>query len=106
MPTDNEKAIRAEAWARALMGIIPEHALQQSFRVAFHKQASGFPVSAYDLKNAYEAIRNGAADQRQDAAKHTLANCPDCHGTGMKYVDVNGTQSGMVKCRHASMEIE
>lgn len=56
MPTDNEKAARTEAWARALMGEIPEDELQSAFDWAFKNHTSNFPISAYDLKTAYQEI--------------------------------------------------
>lgn len=38
------------------MGVVPEAELQRSFDRAFADHTSNFPVSAYDLKVAYDAI--------------------------------------------------
>jgi hypothetical protein len=57
-PTDVEKLARAETWSRGLFGVIPEGALQKSFDRAFRDHSGSFAVSAYDLKDAYEKIKN------------------------------------------------
>jgi hypothetical protein len=53
-----EKVSRAETWARVLYNIIPENRLQEAFDRAFkNRQSKGFPVSAYDLNDAWNEIQ-------------------------------------------------
>lgn len=49
-----EKAERAEVWSRLLFRIIPENRLQECFDRAFAGHDSAFPITAYDLKNAWD----------------------------------------------------
>ncbi len=57
-PTMAEKVSRAETWARVLCNIIPENRLQEAFDRAFKdRESKGFPVSAYDLNDAWNVIQ-------------------------------------------------
>lgn len=105
MPTDTEKAARVDAWARALMGIVPERDLQRSFDHAFRTHTSNFPVSAYDLKDAYFALiemergENQVRRQLEEESrrKTTDVQCSFCFDTGFQTKIIDG-YSAAVKC--------
>lgn len=69
-PTKAEKVSRAETWARVLFDVIPENRLRDCFDRAFrNRKSDGFPVSAYDLNDAWNEIQveDEAELQRQKA---------------------------------------
>lgn len=67
-----EKVSRAEVWARHLFGIIPEDRLQECFYRAFEtRHSGGFPVNAYDLNDAWNAIQT--EDEERAAKERTAA---------------------------------
>lgn len=94
MPTDEEKAVKCEAWSRALMGVIPENRLQETFNRAFVDHTSNFPVSAYDLKTAWERIVADTERKTKEAIEaRALAPsseaellCRRCDGSGIEVI--------------------
>jgi hypothetical protein len=66
-PTTAEKVSRAETWARVLWGVIPEDRLQECFNRAFRAKSDGFPVTAYDLNDAWKQIENEEAEADRKA---------------------------------------
>jgi len=108
MPTDTEKAARVDAWARALMGTIPELELQRSFDHAFRIHTGSFPVSAYDLKDAYivliEIERKENQERREkidEAMRKGEIKCGVCYDSGFRTERVNG-YSTAIKCDHGN----
>ncbi len=103
-PTDVEKAVRAETWAENLFDIIPERRLDDVFRRAFKDHTSDFPVSAYDLKNAWQRIRDEEYRNREKPVGGEPASaelCEKCFGTGMEAVYENGVRVGVRQgCSH------
>ena len=90
-PTLAETLKRTDVWSRLLFPIIPEDKLQQCFDIAFNTHDSTFPVSAYDLKAAWDTIRPKDLPQWQadrDA-------CKKCDERG--YVLVEGKHQ---VCKH------
>lgn len=57
-PTLAEKMERAEVWGCLLFGLVPEHRLQECFDTAFREHQTAFPLTAYDLKAAWDNICN------------------------------------------------
>lgn len=73
-PTTAEKVSRAETWSRHLFGIIPESRLEETFKRAFEIHERGFPVSAYDLNDAWNLIQvedERKRQQEQDAIRES-----------------------------------
>jgi hypothetical protein len=89
-PTDAEKLLRAETWSRALFGVIPEDALEKSFQRAFRDHTGSFAISAYELKDAYEKIKNEhvalgqsrqlTTDERVERCANKLNHLPGAYG--------------------------
>ena len=86
------------------MGIIPEGELQRSFDHAFKVHTGSFPVSAYDMKDAYLAlieIERKANLERQEAArKDAEPKCDLCFDTGFQIVKRPSGENHAVKCDH------
>jgi hypothetical protein len=88
-PTMAEKMSRAETWARVLWGIIPENRLQDCFDRAFKtRQSDGFPVSAYDLNDAWNVIQGEDIAQRMLETAQAKERNPVDHCT-TKYRHIN-----------------
>ena len=53
-----------------------------------------------------QAAREGKElpDQASPAAQKNLVDCPDCNGSGWWYP--NGTEKGVAKCKHASLDVK
>jgi len=112
--TESEIMVRARDWADALFANVPEDRLIDAFRRAIADHTSTFPMSAYELKTAYEKIaedeRTAYARARQkdleDLERQNLTanyrECPDCFSTGWKYVkraDPSGLiHDGVIRC--------
>jgi len=47
----------ARAWSRHLSGVVPRGYLQRAFKFAAVNKSGGFPVTAYDMKDAWERIK-------------------------------------------------
>jgi hypothetical protein len=106
-PTDEEKAVRAETWAENLFDLIPENRLDDTFRRAFKDHTSDFPVSAYDLKNAWQKMKVEEFQSREQPVGGEPASaelCEKCYGTGMSAVyDETGYRIGVKPgCDHVS----
>jgi len=105
---------RAESWAETLFNAVPEERLAEAFKRAIADHDSTFPMSAYELKTAYEKIaeaeRTAYSRARQkdleDLERQNLTanyrECRDCFSTGWKYVkrsDPSGLiHNGVIKC--------
>jgi hypothetical protein len=83
-PTDEEKASRAEVWAEHLFDLVPENYLERCFKRAFHAHAGNYIVTAYDIKDAYQAMseeEKAAAVARgssfQLSTDGRVENCPN-----------------------------
>lgn len=89
------------------MGVIPEDQLEQAFNRAFREHTGNFPVSAYDLKAAYEAelAETAAVKKREREIEHikeVSANrfeCFACFNSGWRHVlDSAGKSQGVIRC--------
>lgn len=112
MPTDTEKATRCEAWARALMGNVPEGDLQRSFDHAFANHDSNFPVNAYDIIQAYRAMCYAEQERRRkeqveflrrQEEQHRLLDkfeCCYCFNSGWRTITdpKGGDYKGVIRC--------
>jgi hypothetical protein len=94
MPVEEDLFNQSEVWADELFSIVPESWLDASFARAFKDHTSEFPITAFEVKNAYtEAERDARiADYKQREAvlddlerRRRLAEftiCQICFGTG------------------------
>lgn len=94
------------------MGTIPEQDLQKAFDRAFADHDTSFPVSAYDLKTAYErVIENERVENRRRMTQQSIQEmalsssrnyweCEHCNGCGFRYVDDphGSLYRGVVRC--------
>jgi len=111
-PTDEEIALRSQSWTRHLMGVVPEVELQRCFDRAFADHDSSFPVSAYDVKSAYDAIladeRAAEAKRREERRRQLDAMttepkyliCDHCYNSGFRQIRNPNDPDGrwVVKC--------
>lgn len=112
--TDAELLIRARDWSEVLWQIIPEERLADAFNRAAKDHSGSFPISAYDIKNAFWELRKDevkAQEQRRQREMQELEQrsiqpgfepCPRCFSCGFRYVvkqEYNGREySGVIKC--------
>lgn len=98
------------------MGVVPEAELQRSFDRAFAVHTSNFPVSAYDLKTAYDgivaeekaAIEAAQQKEREERRKKLQALeiaskypiCDHCYNSGFRQIRNPNDPDGrwVVKC--------
>jgi hypothetical protein len=95
MPVEEDLFNQSEVWAEELFEVVPEAWLDASFARAFKDHTSEFPITAFEVKNAYAEVereaRIAAYKQREAVMddldrKNRLATpvCPICRGTGFK----------------------
>jgi len=100
-PTDVELASRSETWTRLLFNIIPEKMLKACFDEAFKNHEGVFPVSAYELKDAWQAVKDRERERiiasRRALPDAAASACTHCFGTGMWNPDGRGMRNG---CPH------
>jgi hypothetical protein len=114
--TPSEQGQRSKDWAEALFPKIPEAMLDQSFQRAVHDHKGGFPISAYEVLNAYELLianpdvnrppSAGALPEAESEVQRRL-NCQRCFGTGQLHlIDIDGRIVGVKgpgSCDHRPM---
>lgn len=83
-----EKVSRAETWSRHLWGIIPEDRLRACFDRAFKDHQKGFPVNAYDLNDAWNAIQTEETEKAK-ADREALREANPIENCSAKYKHVN-----------------
>ena len=94
--TETELGQRSRDWAEVLSGVIPEHRINDAFNRAFRDHISNFPLTAYEVKTAYERIAEEEAANRpaDDGKKHI--ECGRCFGTNFVHVfDLDGQVKGV-----------
>lgn len=103
---------RASDWAEVLFGIIPEADLIPAFQRAVKDHQSTFPVSAYEVKEAFKKVdserRQEQAElqakliERAEKESPNFNVCAQCFGAGFRRTferDVWGTEHwGVVYC--------
>lgn len=87
-PTMAEKVSRAETWSRHLWGVIPETRLKETFDRAFKAKTDGFPVSAYDLNDAWNVIQT-EDEERIAKEKEALRESQPIDHCSAKYKHIN-----------------
>lgn len=99
--TDDELTMRGVDWCEALEACVPEDRLRDAYLRAFKDHASGFPLSAYEVKIAWERVREeeaaaavaGGGSGSGDAVE--ARDCQRCHGGGIELLfDVDGKVVG------------
>lgn len=106
MPELVEKELggRARDWYDAFYGVIPEDKLFPAFQDAFAAHDNAFPVSAYEVKAAYE--RMVRTEEMASKVRHYgdgRYDCPFCFGAGRLYkFDIDGRTIGVFNdvCNH------
>lgn len=122
--TFEEEMTRAKVWSDLLFEIVPENRLNDAFRRAFRDHDSSFPVNAYEIKAAWEAIEREEATSAAEAEKkHVSENaieyCPnkrnhvldadtgEDHGM-VEYADPDDRSKGVLRpcfdCRKSAFE--
>ena len=93
------------------MGLVPENDLQRSFDHAFRIHTGSFPVSAYDLKDAYLNLveierkeNQERREKRDEAVRKGEIKCGVCYDTGFR-TEMVGGYSTAVKCDHGTHPI-
>ena len=103
---------RASDWADALFGLVPEELLMPSYQAAVREHRSAFPLSAYEVKEAYlkidaELRREQAENQRRlieraERESPDYKECPSCFNCGFRRTferDAWGQEHwGVVRC--------
>lgn len=83
MLTETEAGDRARDWMEALAGIVPANRLNDAYLRAFRDHTSAFPLSAYEVKIAWQTI---AAEELAANPVVTVnpPGCERCLGTGVE----------------------
>lgn len=110
--TEAELGRRSRDWAEVLSGIMPEDRINDAFNRAFRDHVSNFPLTAYEVKTAWERIAEEEAANRppDDGKKHI--DCGRCFGTGLVHVfDIDGKVKGVragnqPRCDHRPFGID
>ncbi len=96
--TTAEKAAITTSWMEVLQEIVPESYLSESYNRAFADKTDGYPVTALEVKLAYEAIKN---EEPLPLSAITLCNL--CDSRGMVGIIVDGVARSK-KCKHQKKE--
>jgi hypothetical protein len=105
--TEAEIGDRALDWYEALFPVVPEKYLQQAFQRAVHDHSGAFPLSCYEVINAFKALSGEIAiDQAKALSESSEAakGCPRCLGTNLETIyntdgSIRGVRAGQ-KCDH------
>lgn len=82
---------RANVWTDLLRDVVPEDRLQDAFRVAFQTHDSTFPINAYEVKLAWEALDRSEREEkaraydiarRENPVKYCLSAYKHINGDG------------------------
>jgi hypothetical protein len=93
--TAGEKGAQAKIWAENLFGIIPELRLPDVFNFEFARHESDYPITQYDLKNAWRDLLQAEADKRRKLEEKQRDANPIERCVGKKYhVPKNGRDVG------------
>lgn len=102
--TEIEIGNRARDWYDLFYGVIPEDKLFPAFQDAFAAHDNAFPVSAYEVKAAYEQMKRiEAMSSKVVKFADGRYDCPFCFGTGRLYkFDIDGRTIGVFNdvCNH------
>jgi hypothetical protein len=105
---------RAEDWTEVLFDIVPESYLADAFQLAAQNHESNFPISAFEVKAAFDQIyREEQKRFRQENFERALEleteihspnfePCVICYGCGFaptsRTDDTGKSYSGVIKC--------
>jgi hypothetical protein len=86
--TETEVRNRALDWYEVLFPIVPEQYLQQAFQRAVHDHTGAFPLSCYEVINAFKALSGEIEIKRPSLPESDPArnDCRTCFGTGMVHL--------------------
>jgi hypothetical protein len=111
--TELEIGERTRDWAEALSPDVPENWLQQSFRRAVHDHRGSFPLTCYEVLDAYKVLRAEIPDEAPKgsllASDEAARECRRCLGSGFVHkFDVDGSILGTTTkiCDHVPLEGE
>jgi hypothetical protein len=107
-PTREELLMKAKDWADFLHKIVPENRLTDVLAIAFEGKASGYLLSAHDMRNGWlELLEGERAEQERIRLAQPKTNvieyrCLRCFDTGAELVYLDdGTKLGARPgCRH------